>query len=283
LKIPKITISATTVNETSIQFPVAFFLVICLAVALLVTIAVLVSFRKTRVVGLVLLCLLVMAAGALTSVRFLHERGPIHETASRIAAPVDANVPDDAIAPAAETLPAWCHEPAKSLADGTYVTRVQIDDVTPERCLGQLDQALAGAVETYARDALFGEPHAVRVPIDFVRANILKDQHMHEPEFSAVGRVTLYARLEFNPQVQQALRSMRQEQLVTRRVAYMAAAVGLALVALATVFGYLKLDTLTKGYYTGRLRLAAIALVLVVLVLAEMLRRGLIVESFLTG
>jgi hypothetical protein len=36
----------------------------------------------------------------------------------------------------------------------------------------------------------------------------------------------------------------------------------LLLVLIGTAFGYLKLDTLTKGYYSGRLKLAATAVIL---------------------
>jgi hypothetical protein len=36
----------------------------------------------------------------------------------------------------------------------------------------------------------------------------------------------------------------------------------LLLVLLGTAFGYLKLDTATKGYYSGRLKLAATAVIL---------------------
>ena len=50
---------------------------------------------------------------------------------------------------------------------------------------------------------------------------------------------------------------MHQQALVAERLKYTAVATGGLFGLLATVFGYLKLDTLTRGYYTGRLRMAA--------------------------
>ncbi|MEX2560587.1 MAG: hypothetical protein WD403_11770 [Pirellulales bacterium] len=50
---------------------------------------------------------------------------------------------------------------------------------------------------------------------------------------------------------------------------------GWLLGVLATFFGYLKLDTLSRGYYSGRLRFAAAAMILTQAVVAALMVRGL--------
>ena len=53
-----------------------------------------------------------------------------------------------------------------------------------------------------------------------------------------------------------------EQALVQRRVGVAAGGMGLVIIVLGTLFGYLKLDTATRGYYSGRLKLAAAAVIL---------------------
>lgn len=91
------------------------------------------------------------------------------------------------------------------------------------------------------------------------------------------GGLTYYethALLEFNEQDHRAL-VRRWRQLHTQHQALMAAiAGGAVLLLLGTVLGYLKLDTLTRGYYSGRLKLAAGTIGLAVITLTALAFTG---------
>jgi hypothetical protein len=74
--------------------------------------------------------------------------------------------------------------------------------------------------------------------------------------------INLHVLLEFDERSWRELSRMQHEREIEERVAVVGIGAGWLLALLGTVFGYLKLDTLTRGYYTRRLQLVAGAVIL---------------------
>ncbi len=78
---------------------------------------------------------------------------------------------------------------------------------------------------------------------------------IQHPEFGPMHNI--YAELTFDPRLQQQLQSEYRDSVISDRLVFTGVTSGLFLLFLSAVFGYLKLDTLTRGYYRGRLALGA--------------------------
>jgi hypothetical protein len=83
--------------------------------------------------------------------------------------------------------------------------------------------------------------------------------------------ISLHELLEFDSHANQMIEASYRRSVVQSRLGYLSMGGGTLLGLLTIVFGYLKLDTLTRGYYTGRLRLTALAAILGLAVIAGFL------------
>ncbi|HEX5444735.1 MAG TPA: hypothetical protein VFW87_12930 [Pirellulales bacterium] len=155
-------------------------------------------------------------------------------------------------------LPAWVYSGAGLVGDvyqmpitvGPYATR--------EECDTEQAKALDDALHRYV--CLFlGEDGAetLQVPGLYVRRHIVRTQIEEHRETSVGPMIYRHTLLAFGPAEQQHIEEIYKQSLVARRLKF--AGIGAAGVfgLLATVFGYLKLDTLSRGYYTGHLQAAA--------------------------
>lgn len=128
----------------------------------------------------------------------------------------------------------------------------------------ELNRAVLQRTQEYVAELVGANgPIQLEIPLDYVRQHVWKDTYREQRDFATAGdnMVRLHARLEFDAAVSQYLRQRWEALLSRNRVAFAAGSFGLLLGLLATLYGYLRLDTLTKGYYTGRLKLAALAIV----------------------
>ena len=84
-------------------------------------------------------------------------------------------------------------------------------------------------------------------------------------ETEAGAMLSLHALLEFDPEVENDVRTAWRDYRVRGRL--WAAGIGSAgvLGVIGAMFGYLRLDTATKGYYSGRLKVLTAATILTVL------------------
>jgi hypothetical protein len=80
----------------------------------------------------------------------------------------------------------------------------------------------------------------------------------------------LYALCEYDSQTRRELSQLWQNTKIERQLWYAGTGAGLVFALLATLLGYLKLDTQTRGYYSGRLKLAAGAVSAAIVVAATM-------------
>jgi hypothetical protein len=171
-------------------------------------------------------------------------------------------------------------------ADGTYHAVATAGGQTIEECRAALDEELLRETNSFIEQFLYrgdAPRYFVRLPVDYIRDHILKDEYVRTRESAGGYWMSLHALLEFDREVQRELDRRLDEQTVAVRLGYTALGCLLGLVALGAFFGYLKLDTWTKGFYTWRLRIVTAAVILSAAVVAEMMRRGLIIEPWLYG
>lgn len=172
--------------------------------------------------------------------------------------------------------PEWLTAPTGKQADGSYRLIVKSGPFkTRIECDKELRPIVAQEVDAYV-ELLLGRETVRRALGDRFRGSTLlaareldglvRKTWLEQGEAAwPVGDVvTVHALVVFTPQIQSRIESRFREQVSQRRAAQ--AIVGSAglLGLLATVYGYLRFDMLTRGYYTGRLRLAAVAMILAI-------------------
>jgi hypothetical protein len=102
----------------------------------------------------------------------------------------------------------------------------------------------------------------VGIGIDFVRRELITDQYLDEVERSFGPMYKLYTKIKFSPQADAALRQHWATHERQERFAMVGVGAGSVLGLLGFVYGLLKVDTLTKGYYTKRLFLGVPAAII---------------------
>ena len=126
-------------------------------------------------------------------------------------------------------------------------------------CEADLAEERDAALIQYAR-RLLGPDAADRIDFErFEFQNAIRERRRTDstthPEFGPM--YNLYAELTFDRSLQKRLRSEYHDAVVRDRLRFTGVASGSVLLLLSAVFGYLKFDTLTRGYYRGRLAMAA--------------------------
>lgn len=162
--------------------------------------------------------------------------------------------------------PAWVDEmPAREEGSHTQVVssgpHVRIQDAYQA-----LDEQLKEEADEYVRWYLASDaaPRIIDLDLQYIK------KHLRNPELSysetrnySVGPMkTVYARLEFDELFREQLGERWQNEVSKNRLWITALVGGGVFVLLLTVFGYFRLDTATRGYYTGRLQLVSVAAIL---------------------
>lgn len=110
----------------------------------------------------------------------------------------------------------------------------------------------------------------LEIPNQYIRGQIVVDEWVetvdtsvadlakeHDDLLDAGEMVTLHALMAFTPPVQRELSDYWRSEIVNSRLVWTGGLAGFVVLLLSTVFSYLKIDTATKGYYSGRLKLLA--------------------------
>lgn len=183
------------------------------------------------------------------------------------------------IAPATPA-PDWVGQPARLSPDGEYRTEVVVGPYEPTdpEIQRRLARELRTALDDYT-EAHLGEGADRRTPFAAVELrDMLVRETWEEPyqsETPGLGpMVRVHALLMFDDAARRQIEQRHRDSMVESRLAYTGTIAGLALAVLAALFGYLKLDTLTRGYYSGRLKAAAGAVILAAVAVAVMLYTG---------
>lgn len=170
--------------------------------------------------------------------------------------------------------PAWIAAPrvrsqevdTEVVTAGPYSTRGECDRA--------LDEAMLLATRDYVDDYLDQPAAAERIGVnlDFVRRHALADTHNEEIVVSIGPMRQGHALLEFDEEFRQEIRHRWQQALVTLRLG-MIGLISVGVVGLlGLVYGLLRYDTSTRGYYSRRLQYAgATAGVVIVALLVGML------------
>ena len=199
-----------------------------------------------------------------------------------------------ALTPTEETAAEGESRPTGELADwvgtppqkvkGVYRMPIEVGPyATREECDQELPKELHAAIDRYAATYLGrGARGQVRLPIDYVKSEIVKDEceRKKEVKISPEGQPEKFADvlyvhvlLEFDRAVNARIEEEWNKALVAERLGGVGALGVLVFVLLGAVWSYLKIDLATGGAYRGRLRLVAAALVLIAIVVGWMLVR----------
>jgi hypothetical protein len=160
--------------------------------------------------------------------------------------------------------PAWVDDSKRLVEDDYFVTVMVGPHASREVCDEAMTEELRRATDRYV-DQLIGSQGAgelVQLPLADIRRDILQDEYQEIVQASFGPMVNLYGLLKFDRQMQDRIVLEHEQALVQRRVGVAAGGMSLVILVLGTLFGYLKLDTATRGYYSGRLKLAAAAVIL---------------------
>jgi hypothetical protein len=126
---------------------------------------------------------------------------------------------------------------------------------TPERAMQDANDNLRRAVGDWL--ALAGVPRSWTPKKALVSGMVLESYT--EPQTRQDVKVYLTAlRADFSPQRREIFLQEHSRQVVGARMGVLAAGLFFVLIALGCVTSYIRADEATKGYYTNRLRLAAI-------------------------
>jgi hypothetical protein len=174
--------------------------------------------------------------------------------------------------------PAWVDAPPGREGD-VYYTAVMVGPHKDVRgCEDELPTELERAVKAYIDNYLGpGASQTFHVPQAFIQDRIVKHPYYFETkDFTEtdplLGEMTnLHVRLAFDGRVRSQLQRMWREARVENRLLEAGGVASLVLLFLGTIFGYLKLDTMTRGYYTRRLQFATAAVILATVAAAAML------------
>src|SRR5262249_32461033 len=130
------------------------------------------------------------------------------------------------------------------------------------------DKALLVATATYvdqvvehgAGAKLLQSETARERTLQFLSTNVVKESYredIRDPDVAIGEGIKQYALLNFDDRAADYFRQEWRLLVQERRLFTFAAGIGLLLAFVGTIFGYLKMDTATRGYYSGRLKFVA--------------------------
>lgn len=176
-----------------------------------------------------------------------------------------------------EKRPAWVESAANQVGD-VHTIAVKGGPYPSQReCLKALDSELRKATDEYIAEHLGSSiaPALLDYDLKKIKENLVGKNVYDEIIVSPlVGEMRqTHALIEFNADFRKDL-DLRWDQLkAASRLGQVGLGVGATLALLSTFFGYLRMDTATRGYYTGRLQFAAAATILAIVAAGVMVAR----------
>jgi hypothetical protein len=162
--------------------------------------------------------------------------------------------------------PDWLEKPAEFTPDGAYTVVVRTNPVLRlQDALRELEskmrQEARAFVELNTRRALSSRSPN-RLPWDYIaqKAKVAEFKEIKHSPRAGTNMVVIHAQLTFTPQLQGEIEWIVQQALVRQRTTLVLLVAGFVLAIIGVLYGYLRLDTATKGYYTWRLRFLALLL-----------------------
>jgi len=143
----------------------------------------------------------------------------------------------------------------KNVVAGHYATTAECEEALP----AELNAAVDQFIDSYLP---VGASKLVHLPSGYVHDEIVKAQYEETYDASFGPMKNLHVQLAFDRKVRTDLKRRYHTELAEIRMREVAIGAGSVLLLLGAMFSYLKLDTATRGYYTGRLRLATVLAIL---------------------
>jgi hypothetical protein len=192
--------------------------------------------------------------------------------------------------------PAWADDPPKRVGNvwrevvqaGDYETVAECyqaaDDLLALATWQHVRQ-LAGVSSSYADEPDGSKPsandekllpqayrslRAMGISVNYIRHEIARDEYVEAVERSVGPMKRLYTRMEFSPSVDGELRQRWEAYERESRLTAVGTVGGLMVSLVGLVYGLLKIDTWTKGYYTKRLFLGVPAAIIGLVALAAL-------------
>jgi putative salt-induced outer membrane protein YdiY len=142
----------------------------------------------------------------------------------------------------------------------------------------QLNKAVAAYIDDYFEPETAGACRVsdiIRYDMGYIKKHLVKRGNTFEEklQMSFGPMYQTHALLEFGPEFRKELENRRgdlktyaRERAIAFRLRGLALGFGAVLCLLTVIYGYLRLDTATRGYYAGRLQFLAATAILIVIV-----------------
>jgi len=169
--------------------------------------------------------------------------------------------------------PEWINWTSKRVGNINRQVLVSERFVTEDECYQQLEQRFQAVVQVRLQQLLAGlpgSPYAIPAPgelgigLHYIMSNICIKAFPETVDTSVGEMKRVHVLMEFDATVDDQLRNSWQRYERLSRLETVGGVAGLALGGLALVFGLLKFDTWTRGYYTKRLLIGVPAAIIVV-------------------
>jgi hypothetical protein len=160
---------------------------------------------------------------------------------------------------ASSSAPAWVG--TTGTRAGNVVTEVVEGELyaTPDDANNDALEKASRLARAYLAQSLGDKVHGWEVPAAYVNDATIAARFVEpvQRDYGTMYRTHLL--MELTPEHRLDLEHLWRHQVVRARIGSAVGGLGLIVLVLATAAGYLKLDDATRGYYSGRLKLAALA------------------------
>jgi hypothetical protein len=168
-------------------------------------------------------------------------------------------------------LPEWAKTGGGVGKDGNYCTVIVSGPYQSfDFCWQDLSQKLDDSIRNYLQiQPVDSRGRVPRVGMSDELRKMAVTQHFLETADFSVGQMqTLYTRLEFTPQFRETAAAWHRDLLADSRMMFTGIGAAILVALLAIVYGYFRIDTATRGFYTWRLRGIAGVLMVALTILA---------------
>jgi len=171
--------------------------------------------------------------------------------------------------------PDWFEKPPARVGDVYRVVVFSEPFTTVDECYAQLEQRFPVEVQRRleklvpASQRPFVGPQAVDdmgITLDYIMREICQKEFTETLDSSVGNMKRVHVLMEFTPDVEDHLRRSWQSLLRQDGLVVVAKFAALVLAALASIYGLLQIDTLTRGYYSKRLLVGASAAIIAIAV-----------------
>lgn len=175
-----------------------------------------------------------------------------------------------------ENRPDWLDAPPSLEGDVHFVSVKAGPYFKVRECLRDLDDEIRLAAQEYIDESV-GTRRAstlITYSLDVIKDRLVQGEVFQEKLITSVGVMNqAHARLKFDRAFRNELEDRWNRIRAGSRLLQTGMGAGIVLLMIGTFFSYFRLDTATKGYYTGRLQFAAAAAILALVAASVLLAK----------